>query len=60
MARVRLMKDETQDDLLRRFKRAVKKENIIQECRKREFFLNNAEKRRAKSKAARIRSKKRK
>lgn len=60
MIKVILKENETQDELLRRFMRAAKKANILQECRKRERFLNKAEKRRAKSKAARIRDKKRK
>ena len=32
---------ESIDSLLRRFKKQVKKEGILQECRKREFFLKN-------------------
>lgn len=39
MARVVAMKEETLDSLLRRFKQQVKKDNIIGECRKREYFI---------------------
>ncbi len=43
------------DDLLRRFKKQVENEDIIGECRRREFFLKKSLKRREKSKRAKIR-----
>ena len=49
---------ESIDSLLRRFKRQVKKEGILQECRKREFFLKKSLARKEKSKRARIARKK--
>ena len=49
---------ESIDSLLRRFKRQVKKEGNLQECRKREFFLKKSLARKEKSKRARIARKK--
>lgn len=49
---------ESVDSMLRRFKTQVKKEGILQECRKREFFLKKSLARKEKSKRARIARKK--
>ena len=49
---------ESIDSMLRRFKRQVKQEGILQECRKREFFLKKSLARKEKSKRARIARKK--
>lgn len=43
------------DQLIRRFKKQVENEDIINECRRREFFLKKSIKRREKSKRAKIR-----
>lgn len=43
------------DQLVRRFKKQVENEDIINECRRREFFLKKSIKRREKSKRAKIR-----
>lgn len=43
------------DQLLRRFKKQVENEDIINECRRREFFLKKSIKRKEKSKRAKIR-----
>ena len=53
MAKVVLREGETSEDLARRFKSVVKKEGILQECRRREFFLKKSLKRRRKSEEAR-------
>jgi len=44
---------ESLDEALRRFKRQVSKAAIIQECRKREFYLKPGLKRKLKSENAR-------
>ena len=43
------------DSMLRRFKKQVESEGIIEECRRREFFLKKSLKRKEKSKRAKIR-----
>ena len=43
------------DGMIRRFKKQVENEDIINECRRREFFLKKSIKRREKSKRAKIR-----
>ncbi len=57
MAKVVARENESVDDLLRRFKKQVNNENIIEECRKHDFFLKKALKRKEKSKRARNRKK---
>ena len=47
---------ESVETMLKRFKKQVLKDDILYECKKREHFMNAAEKRREKSKRARIRS----
>jgi len=66
MARVTLRADEIElcktsnnvnaalDSMLRRFKKQVQQEQILEECKRREFFLKKALKRREKSKRAKI------
>ena len=64
MAKVKMIVDpntsekESVDSMLRRFKKQVKKEGILQECRRREFFLKKSLARKEKSKRARIARKK--
>lgn len=48
------------DTMIRRFKKQVENEGILEECRKREFFLKKSLKRKEKSKRAKIREIKRK
>ena len=49
---------ESVDSMLRRFKKQVKKEGILQKKKKREFFLKKSLARKEKSKRARIARKK--
>ena len=44
------------DSLLRRFKKQVKRDNIIEDCKKHQFFLKKSLKRKEKSKRAKIRA----
>ena len=53
MVKVVLREGETAEDLVSRFKTAVKKSGIPQECRKREFFLKKSLARKRKSEEAR-------
>ena len=53
MVKVVLREGETTEDLARRFKTVVKKSEILQECRKREFFLKKSLKRKRKSEEVR-------
>ena len=43
------------DTMLRRFKKQVENEGILDECKRREFFLKKSLKRKEKSKRAKIR-----
>ena len=52
MVKVVLREGETAEDLVNRFKTAVKKSGILQECRKREFFLKKSLARKRKSEEA--------
>lgn len=52
MAKVVLRKDETQEALIRRFKKRVEKEGIIEDIRKHEYFKSPAIKAREKHEAA--------
>ena len=58
MAEVRLHEGETLEDALRRFKRKVLQEGIIQEVRRRAFYLKPGQKRRLKQVLARKRNRK--
>ena len=58
MVKVVLREGETAEDLARRFKTAVKKSGILQECRRNEFFLKKSLKRKRKSEEARKKKKK--
>lgn len=49
---VRLREGETSEDLVRRFKSTVKKSGILQDYRKREFFLKKSLARKRKSEEA--------
>ena len=51
----RIKAGEMLDSMLRRFKKQVENEGIIEECRRRQFFLKKSLKRREKSKRAKIR-----
>ena len=53
MIKVVLREGETSEELARRFKSAVKKSGILQECRKHEFFLKKSLARKRKSEEAR-------
>ena len=54
MTKVELRNGESQQQLLRRFKRAVSRDNILSEVRRRRWFVPKSEQRRmAKKKAAR-------
>ena len=53
MIKVVLREGETAEELTRRFKTAVKKSGILQECRRREFFLKKSLARKRKSEEAR-------
>ncbi len=53
MCKVTLREDESLDEGLRRFKKLVNKASIVQECRKREFYLKKNLKRKLKSENAR-------
>ena len=53
MIKVVLREGETAEDLARRFKTAVKKSGILQECRRHEFFLKKSLARKRKSEEAR-------
>ena len=57
MSKTVVRKNESLDDALRRFKRAVTKASTLQETRKREFYEKPSEKRKRKSEAARKRKK---
>lgn len=46
------------DTLLKKFKKLVKSEGIIQECKKREFYLSKTQRRAEKDKQAAIRNNK--
>lgn len=48
--------DEAIDSMLRRFKKKVLDDGILEEVRRRQFFLNKATKRAEKSKRAKIRA----
>lgn len=58
MAEVRLREGETLEDALGRFKRKVLQEGIIQEVRRRAFYLKPGQKRRLKQVLARKRNRK--
>jgi small subunit ribosomal protein S21 len=58
LAEVRLREGETLEDALRRFKRKVLQEGIIQEVRRRAFYLKPGQKRRLKQVLARKRNRK--
>ena len=53
MCKVTFREDESLDEGLRRFKKLVNKASIVQECRKREFYLKKNLKRKLKSENAR-------
>ena len=55
MSKTVVRKNETLEDALRRFKRAVSKNGTIQEVRKREFYEKPSVRRKKKSEAARER-----
>ena len=55
MSKTVVRKNESLEDALRRFKRAVSKNGTIQEVRKREFYEKTSVRRKKKSEAARKR-----
>lgn len=58
MPRVTVRENESLDDALRRFKRQVNKAGVIQEAKKREFYLKPGLKRKLKSENARRKNRK--
>ncbi|MBL8204698.1 MAG: 30S ribosomal protein S21 [Blastocatellia bacterium] len=60
MAQVNLFAGEGIESALRRFKRQVQSEEILQEAKKRVFFIPPGERKKLKSKLARIRASKNK
>ena len=58
MAEVTLQDGETLESALRRFKRKVQQEDIIQEIKRHSFYLKPGEKRRTKEALARKRNRK--
>ena len=58
MAEVRVRERESIDSALRRFKREVQQQNIIQDIRKHSFYLKPGDKRRMKQALARKRLRK--
>ena len=58
MAVVRKTDKDTFDSLLRRFKRKVQEDGIMQELKKREYYLSPSQKRRRKSEQAQARLRK--
>ena len=46
MATVVLRSDESQEQLLKRFRKKVQRERVLSDLRKKRFFLSNSEKRR--------------
>ena len=59
MARVKLRNGESQDKLLRRFRKAVIRSGVLSEVRKRRWYVSKNEKRRMDRKKAIRRQKKR-
>jgi small subunit ribosomal protein S21 len=55
---VKLRPDETFESLLKRFKKSVIKAGVLQELRKREYYVKPSVKRKLKSEAARKRARK--
>ncbi len=49
------VRDKDLDSLIRRFKKQVKRDNIIEDCKKHQFFLKKSLRRKEKSKLAKIR-----
>lgn len=58
MAQINLYPGESLEQALRRFKRQVQNEGILQEAKKRTFYLKPSESRKLKSKLARERARK--
>ncbi|MBN1580960.1 MAG: 30S ribosomal protein S21 [Anaerolineae bacterium] len=55
MARVELRSGESQESLLRRFRKEVTKSRVLSEVRKRRWFVSNTEQRRLDARKARRR-----
>lgn len=55
---IKLRPDESVDSALRRFKREVMRSEVLNDLRKKEYFVSPSEKRRMKSAAARKKAKK--
>ena len=55
MSKTVVKENETLDDALRRFKRDVSRAGILQECRRREFYLSPSEARKEKARESRKR-----
>ena len=46
MATVSLRSDESQEQLLKRFRKMIQRERVLSDAKKKRFFLSNSEKRR--------------
>ena len=55
MSKTVVKENESLDDALRRFKRDVSRAGILQECRRREFYLSPSEARKEKARESRKR-----
>lgn len=57
MLKVTLLENEDINSLLKRFKTAVRRSGILDECKRHEYFLKKSLKRKQKSKMAKIKKK---
>lgn len=60
MATVELRPDESQEQLLKRFRKKVMRERVLSDVKKKRFFLSNSEKRRIALRKAKRRERNRK
>lgn len=59
MATVVLKQDESQEQLLKRFRKKVQRERVLSDIKKNRFFMSNSEKRRIALRKAKRRERKR-
>ena len=60
MATVELRSGESQEQLLKRFRKKIQRERVLSDVRKKRFFMSNSEKRRIALRKARRRERNRK
>lgn len=60
MATVELRSDESQESLLKRFRKKVQRDRVLSEVKKKRFFMSNSEKRRIALRKAKRRERNRK